>query len=60
MPVLYMYGTNKNIMFHDQYVLDWLKENQQQVIEIKGAGHWFHRQQEDVCYEAISNFVTAA
>jgi pimeloyl-ACP methyl ester carboxylesterase len=59
-PVLYMYGTNKNSMFHDAYVLDWLKEKHQPVIEVRDAGHWFHRQQEDICYEAILNFLAAS
>jgi pimeloyl-ACP methyl ester carboxylesterase len=56
-PVLYIYGTNKNTMFHDDQVLDWLLQNKQSVVSVKGAGHWFHRQQEDVCFEAITTFL---
>jgi pimeloyl-ACP methyl ester carboxylesterase len=59
-PILYMYGVNKNTMFHDSYVLNWLMEKQQPVIKVQDAGHWFHRQQEDTCYEAISNFLTTS
>ena len=65
-PVLYMYGTKKNAMFHDANTLAWLQQysfSQQQsssssaVILVDGAGHWLYRQKEDICYEAICKFI---
>jgi pimeloyl-ACP methyl ester carboxylesterase len=57
-PILYMYGTNKNAMFHDVNVIAWLKQqNSQSVVPVNNAGHWLYRQQENICYEAIRNFI---
>jgi pimeloyl-ACP methyl ester carboxylesterase len=61
-PVLYMYGTKKNAMFHDANTVAWLQQhppNQQSssVVKVEGVGHWLYRQNEDICYEAICKFI---
>jgi pimeloyl-ACP methyl ester carboxylesterase len=57
-PVLYMYGTNKNAMFHDENTIAWLQhQNPKSVVQVSNAGHWLYRQQEDICYKEICNFI---
>ena len=62
-PVLYMYGLDKNIQFHNDNVLTWLEKEgareglKSRVVPVEKAGHWLYVQQEDVCYEAVKRFV---
>jgi pimeloyl-ACP methyl ester carboxylesterase len=61
-PVLYLYGSKKNAMFHDTNTVTWLQQfppNQQlmSVVRVDGAGHWLYRQKEDACYDAICKFI---
>jgi pimeloyl-ACP methyl ester carboxylesterase len=59
-PVLYMYGTKKNAMFHDANTVAWLQHPDQHaslVVQVDGAGHWLYRQKEDICYDAICKFI---
>ena len=57
-PVLYMYGQDKNIMFHNPTMIALLEEEFMQcrrskAVEVRNAGHWLHLQQEEVCFEEI-------
>jgi pimeloyl-ACP methyl ester carboxylesterase len=57
-PVLYLYGTKKNAMFHDSNVLAWLQQqNPAAVVHVDDAGHWLYRQKENICYESILKFI---
>lgn len=62
-PVLYMYGIDKNIQFHNDKVLAWLEKEgakkglKSRVVPVEKAGHWLYVQQEDVCYETVKRFV---
>lgn len=62
-PVLYMYGMEKNINFHNHNMVSWLgKEgartgSKTRVIPVAKAGHWLFLQQEDICYEAVRSFL---
>ena len=62
-PVLYMYGTKKNAMFHDTNAVAWLQHPDQRpssVVQVDGAGHWLYRHKEDICYEAICQFLVTS
>lgn len=62
-PVLYMYGKDKVIQYHDDNVLAWLQKDgakegpKTKVVPVEKAGHWLYLQQETVCYEAVKSFV---
>jgi hypothetical protein len=57
--VLYMYGLNKNVMFHSPGVVQYLEEQdptQAKAIAVEGAGHWLYLQREDYCLQAVLDF----
>ena len=59
-PVLYLYGTKKNAMFHDANTVAWLQQPNQEpskVVVVDDVGHWLYRQKEDICYNAICQFI---
>lgn len=62
-PVLFLYGVEKNINYHDDNVIAWLEKegakdgSKTKVVPVENAGHWLYLQQEDVCYEAVKKFV---
>ena len=59
-PVLYMYGTKKNVMFHDTNAVAWLQRPDQRpssVVQVDDAGHWLYRQKEDICYDSLCQFL---
>ena len=61
-PVLYMYGADKNIHFHDPASVALLQQEEAQghrskVVKVDNAGHWVYIQQEDVCFQEISKFL---
>ena len=64
-PVLYMYGPEKNAMFHDRRSLAMLEEEERQgtsdcrVVRVDGAGHWMyhHTQRPDICEQEIRSFI---
>lgn len=65
-PILYMYGADKNIHFHDATSLALLhmllqqeeaEGRQSKAIEVTNAGHWLYVQQEDVCFHEIVKFL---
>lgn len=65
-PVLYMYGTEKRIMFHDRRALKMLEEEQEKgrskskAVKVEGAGHWLYLQQQDLCLKEVKQFVMDA
>jgi len=61
-PVMYLYGADKNINFHDPPSVALLQEeakkgHRSKVVKVESAGHWLYAQQEDVCFEEISKFL---
>jgi pimeloyl-ACP methyl ester carboxylesterase len=61
-PVLYMYGTEKPVSFHDDNELAWLIKQQEKspktkAVAVENAGHWLYIQQLDTCFNAMKEFV---
>ena len=61
-PVLYLYGTDKNVMFHFPESIPLLQREQAQgrksrAVAISNAGHWLYIQQENKCVGEISKFL---
>ena len=62
-PVLYLYGADKNVMFHSAKTLAVLDEEfmscrRSKAVSVPNAGHWLHLQQEEVVYGEIVKFLT--
>jgi pimeloyl-ACP methyl ester carboxylesterase len=63
-PVMYLYGLDKNLQFHNDNMLAWLIQeaaregSSSKVISVPSAGHWLYLQQADVCYEAVQEFLS--
>lgn len=62
-PVLFLYGEDKNIMFHCPTTVALLNEEflecrRSKAVQVRNAGHWLHLQQEEVCCEEILKFLT--
>lgn len=64
-PVLYLYGTEKRFMFHDESVVQYLKReirekrSKSNAIAVVGAGHWLYVQNPESCLKEISAFMEA-
>ncbi|KAL7576507.1 hypothetical protein ACA910_018007 [Epithemia clementina (nom. ined.)] len=60
-PVLYMYGLNKNIMFHPDRAVALLEQANPRgkVIAMEQAGHWLYISQPELCFQAIQEFITS-
>jgi pimeloyl-ACP methyl ester carboxylesterase len=61
MPVLYMYGLDKNAMFHDLASVQLLEQEmhagkKSKIVPVKNAGHWLYVQQPDLCYQQVVEF----
>lgn len=62
-PVLYLYGTDKRIMFDDEQVHEHVRregrkpENKSDAIAVDNAGHWLYRHQEDCCIDHVKKFI---
>ena len=62
-PVLYLYGTDKKIMFDDEQVHEHVRregrkqENKSDAIAVGNAGHWLYRHQEDCCIDHVKKFI---
>ena len=62
-PILYLYGTDKRIMFHDNGAVKYLereaKENRSKsnAIAVENAGHWLYIHQPDRCLEEVMKFM---
>lgn len=63
-PVLYLYGTQKRVMFHEDpsvYVLQReTQENRSKsnAIAVEDAGHWLYIQQPDICLNEVKKFMS--
>lgn len=62
-PVLYIYGTKKNIMFHNWTSLAILEREEREgrsdcrVVAVEDAGHWMYIQKLDRCHDEIKQFI---
>ena len=62
-PILYIYGTEKNVMFHDHRSLAILEQEEREgrsdcrVVKVEGAGHWMYCQKPDACEQEIRSFL---
>ena len=62
-PVLYLYGTDKKIMFDDEQVHEYVRregrkpENKSDAIAVDNAGHWLYHHQEDCCIDHVKKFI---
>jgi pimeloyl-ACP methyl ester carboxylesterase len=62
-PILYIYGTDKNVMFHDWRSLAILEREEREnrsackVVKVEEAGHWMYVQKLEVCVEEIKSFI---
>lgn len=63
-PVLYLYGTNKRIMFHDDGAVKYLQRERREgrsksdAIAVENAGHWLYIQQPDLCLKKVIEFMS--
>ena len=55
--VLYLFGKEKNTMFHTQESIDELMTAGCKVVEVKSAGHWMLHQEPEECYAHILPFI---
>lgn len=64
-PVMYLYGAEKPLQFHDANVVKYLadqgkkKDNKSGVVAVSNAAHWLYLQQPDVCLKAVKDFILA-
>lgn len=62
-PVLFLYGKDKGLQFHDEAVATYLekqgnkKGNSCRVVPVSNAGHWLYLQQPQVCLQAVKDFI---
>ena len=61
-PVLYMFGMDKNIQFHDNNLVDCLGKMEQQgsrsrAVAMEKGGHWFYLQQPVETFQHIHKFL---
>ena len=52
-PLLYMYGADKPARFHGDRWLEDVRASGGQVVEVKGAGHWFQVTHADQVNEVL-------
>lgn len=58
LPLLYLYGANKNTMFHTNEMLVALDAAEGcKQIEIQDAGHWLFLQKPEECWQQLKSFV---
>jgi len=62
-PLLYLYGTEKAINFHDEQAVAYIRQeggkegNKSDAIAVGNAGHYLYLQQEDVCIGYVKKFI---
>lgn len=62
-PILYIYGANKNVMFHDWRSLALLEREEREgasacrVVRMEDAGHWMFVQKTEACLKEIQQFL---
>ena len=64
-PILYMYGVEKRVNFHDKRSVEILKREAKEgrksnAIAVEKAGHWLYVQQPELCLEEVVKFVADA
>jgi pimeloyl-ACP methyl ester carboxylesterase len=64
-PVLYMYGLEKRIMFHEKLAVEVLENEAKEgrrskAIAVEDAGHYLYLQQPDICMEEVKKFIEDA
>ena len=62
-PVLYLYGTEKRVMFHDNGARMVLQREGEEgrksnAVAVKDAGHYLYVQQPEICFEAVKAFMS--
>lgn len=63
MPILYIYGAQKNVMFHDYRSVAMLEREEKQglsecrVVKLEGIGHWMYLQEPEICETEIRKFL---
>jgi hypothetical protein len=62
-PVLYLYGVDKNIQFHQDNGVCLLQQEHEQgrsrsnAIAVQEAGHWLYQQQAEYCFAHVNAFI---
>ena len=59
MRVLYMYGVEKNAMFHSPGVIQYFNEqdqSQNKALAVENAGHWLYNHRPEYCLKAVLEF----
>jgi len=56
-PVLFMYGTKKNVMFHDDSFITQLKKSDTNRVVSLDAGHWFMVEKPEATVQNIREFL---
>ena len=65
MPILYLYGTKKPTMFHDQDILKMLQNEEAEgssltrVVAVEEAGHYLYVQKQDECLQHVLGYMRA-
>mmetsp|Transcript_28040 Transcript_28040/g.52611 ORF Transcript_28040/g.52611 Transcript_28040/m.52611 type:complete len:334 (+) Transcript_28040:221-1222(+) len=64
-PMLYMYGLEKRINFHDRRSVEILKREEKEgrkskVVAVENAGHWLYLQQPELCLQEVTKFISDA
>ncbi len=60
-PVLYLYGTEKRVQFHDDrdlYVLEREAKENRSKSNAENAGHYLYIQQADLCLDEVKKFMS--
>ena len=59
MRVLYMYGAEKNVMFHSPLSIQYFDEqdqSQSKAVAVQDAGHWLYIHRSEYCLKAVIEF----
>jgi pimeloyl-ACP methyl ester carboxylesterase len=57
-PVLYLYGADKSVQFHDDNLVNHLQEQKGcEVVAVNDTGHYLFLQKPDLCLSAIKRFI---
>mmetsp|Transcript_11539 Transcript_11539/g.21018 ORF Transcript_11539/g.21018 Transcript_11539/m.21018 type:complete len:343 (-) Transcript_11539:1165-2193(-) len=57
-PVLYLYGADKSVQFHDDNLVNHLQEQKGcEVVAVNDTGHHLFLQKPDLCLSAIKRFI---
>jgi hypothetical protein len=62
-PILYLYGVDKNIQFHQDDGVCLLQQEHEQgrsrsnAIAVQDAGHWLYQQRQEYCFAQVNAFI---